>query len=294
MEGVAFVDGAYVAVGEARLPLLDWGFLRSDATYDVAHVWRGSFFRLNDHLARFERSIARLRLQLPYAQDEVTEILHECVRRSGLRAAYVEMICTRGLPRPGSRDPREARNAFYAFAIPFVWIADKAQRERGLALHVSDRRRIPPESLEPTVKNYHWLDLTLGLFDAYDRGADTVVLVDADGSVAEGPGFNVFAVRNGSLMTPATGVLKGVTRLTVIELARAAGHEVYEGPLSVEELRRADEVLLTSTAGGVLPVTRVDGEPIGDSTPGPVTRALLDAYWGLHDDPRYATPVAYK
>ena len=120
--GAAFVDGQFVPIAEARVPILDWGFLRSDATYDVAHVWRGNFFRLEDHLDRFERSMEHLRLSLPYGRDDIRDILVECVRLSGLRDAYAEIICTRGMPRPGSRDPRECENRFYAFVVPFISI----------------------------------------------------------------------------------------------------------------------------------------------------------------------------
>jgi len=158
--GAAFVDGRYVPVGEARVPILDWGFVRSDATYDVAHVWRGSFFRLEDHLDRFERGVARLHMHLPYDRGEIREILSECVRLGGLRDAYAEIICTRGVPPPGSRDPRECENRFYAFVVPFVWIADPEKQAVGLHAVISDRERIRPESVDPTVKNYHWLDLT--------------------------------------------------------------------------------------------------------------------------------------
>lgn len=95
--GTAFVEECYVPIRKACLPLLDWGFLRSDATYDVVHVWKGRFFRLQDHLDRFERSVTKLRLTLPYARDDIGRILCHCVRLSGLRDAYVEMICTRGV-----------------------------------------------------------------------------------------------------------------------------------------------------------------------------------------------------
>jgi branched-chain amino acid aminotransferase len=293
MAGVAFVDAEYVPIEQARIPILDWGLLRSDATYDVVHVWRGSFFRLADHMQRFLRGVRRLQLHVPFDESEIERILAECVRRSGLREAYVEMICTRGVPAPGSRDPRSASNAFYAFAVPFVWIADERQRETGLALHISERERISPRSVDPRTKNYHWLDLTLGLFEAYEAGAETVVLVDGAGNIVEGPGFNVFVVAGGVLATAATGVLEGITRRTVIELAHEQGHEVRETTVHADTVRRADEVLITSTAGGVMPVTAVDGAPVGAGTMGPVTRSLRDAYWRLHDDARFATPVAY-
>src|SRR5919202_1489047 len=185
-DGAAFVDGRFVPVAEARIPILDWGFLRSDATYDVAHVWRGSFFLLDYHLDRFVRSMRHFRLSPPYGRDEIRDILVECVRLSGLSDAYAEIICTRGIPEPGSRDPRECENRFYAFVVPFVWIADPDKQEQGLHATIGRRRRIAPESVDPTVKNYHWLDLEVGLLEAYERGGETGILTDADDKVVGG------------------------------------------------------------------------------------------------------------
>ena len=110
IRGHAYVDGRYVPLAEASVPLVDRGFVRYDATYDVAHVWEGRFFRLKDHVARFQASMAGLRMSLPHSADEIGGIMVECVRRSGLRDAYVQVTCTRGLPAPGSRDPRLCRN----------------------------------------------------------------------------------------------------------------------------------------------------------------------------------------
>jgi branched-chain amino acid aminotransferase len=290
-DGAAFVDGQFVPIAEARVPILDWGFLRSDATYDVAHVWRGSFFRLEDHLDRFERSMEHLRLSLPYERDDIRDVLIECVRLSGLRDAYAEIICTRGIPRPGSRDPRQCENRFYAFVVPFIWIADPEKQERGLHAVIAGRRRIAPSSVDPTVKNYHWLDLEVGLLEAYERGGETVILTDADDNVVEGPGFNIFAVQDGAISTPDTGVLQGITRRTVIELANEHGIPIEERPVQAASLRRADEAFLSSTAGGIIPITRVDGEILGEGVPGPVTLRLRDAYWKLHEDPRFSHPA---
>jgi branched-chain amino acid aminotransferase len=291
--GAAFVEGRFVPVGEARVPILDWGFLRSDATYDVAHVWRGAFFRLEDHLSRFARGMERLRMRVPYGREEIWDILIECVRLSGLRDAYVEVVCTRGVPPPGSRDPRECENGLFAFAVPFVWIADPEKQERGLHATISRVQRIQPEAVDPTVKNYHWLDLVSGLYEAYDRGGETVILVDREENVVEGPGFNVFAAKDGTISTPDRGVLEGVTRRTVIELAGEREIPLQVRKVPAREVREADEVFVTSTAGGVIPVTRVDGEPVGGGAPGPVTLRLREAYWELHKDPRFATPVQY-
>ena len=292
-QGVAYVEGNYVPVAEASISVLDWGFLHSDATYDVAHVWRGRFFRIDEYLDRFHRSMAGLRMTLPYSRDEIRAVMFELVRRSGLRDAYVEIICTRGLPAPGSRDPRSCQNRFLAFAIPFVWIANEEQRERGINLLISSKQRIPPESVDPRIKNYHWLDMVMGLYEAYDAEADSAVLVDGEGNLVEGPGFSIFARCGERVITPARGVLEGVTRATVLELLDAENIGVNEDVLSAASARVADEFFITSTAGGVMPVTRINGEAVGNGLPGELTQRLIQAYWALHDHPDYTIAVDY-
>jgi branched-chain amino acid aminotransferase len=291
--GAAFIDGEYLPVAEAKIPVLDWGFLHSDATYDVAHVWRGSFFRLDEYLDRFQTSMERLRMSIPYDREQIRSIMFELVRKSGLRNAYVEIVCTRGMPAPGSRDPRSCENRFLAFAIPFVWIANDDMRARGLDLMISSRQRIPPEAVDPRVKNYHWLDMVMALFEAYDEGADTVVLVDAHGNLVEGPGFNVFVRHGDTVITPKKGVLEGVTRMTILELLARENIQVKQQELPAPTAREADEAFITSTAGGVMPVTRISGEQVGDGRPGDLTTKLNDAYWALHDDPELNIEVEY-
>ena len=291
--GVAFIEGEYVAIAEAKIPLLDWGFLHSDATYDVAHVWRGRFFRIDDYIDRFHASMEKLRMSVPYDREQIRSIMFELARLSGLRDAYVEIICTRGMPAPGSRDPRTCENRFLAFAIPFVWIADNALRAKGLNLLISRQQRIPPESVDTRIKNYHWLDMVMALFEAYDRGADTAVLVDAQGNLVEGPGFNIFVRHGDTVTTPSRGVLEGVTRETILELLTREGIPVIQGPLPPDTARSADEAFITSTAGGVMPVTRIAGQPVGDGKPGSLTAKLNDAYWTLHEDNEYNTEVEY-
>ena len=291
--GVAFIDGEFVPIGEARIPILDWGFLNSDATYDVAHVWKGMFFRLDDHLDRFERSVAGLHMTLPHGRGEIAGILAQCVRLSGLRDAFVEMLCTRGVPPAGSRDPRDAVNRFAAFAIPFVWIADAEQRRRGLHLILSDVPRIAPESVDPTIKNYHWGDFVRALIAADEKGGETTVLVDGQGNLTEGPGFNIFVVRDGAVSTPERGVLLGVTRRTVLELCEEIGVATTVGRVPTASLAEADEVFLSSTAGGVMAVTRIDGRGLGDGAPGPLTTRIHDLYWSKKEAGWHGTPVDY-
>ena len=131
------------------------------------------------------------------------------------------------------------------------------------------------------------------LLAALDAGGDTVLLGDGVGNVVEGPGFNVFAVRQGRLVTPKEGVLEGITRRTVLEIAQSLGLPVELRPLPAGELRTADEAFLSTSGGGVLPVTRVDGRPVGSGSPGPITHRLRETYWAWHRDPRYSTPIRY-
>jgi branched-chain amino acid aminotransferase len=293
--GCAWIEGDYVPIGEARIPILDAGFVRSDLTYDVVSVWKGSFFRLDDHLDRLDRGLERIRLKCPFERHEVKEILFEAVRRSGLREAYVETVITRGVPAPGERDPRKWTPRFYAYAIPYVWIVRPAQQELGTqAVVARDTFRIPAGSVDPKVKNFHWGDLVRGLFEAYDRDAWLPILTDGDGLITEGPGFNVFLLVDGRMHTPREGVLEGITRKTAIELVDEAGIEMLVGEVPVDLTYRASEIFLTSTAGGIMPVTTLDGQPVGNGRPGPVTRELRRRYWELHTDPRYAVPVDYS
>lgn len=293
--GVAWIDGQFVPIDTACIPVRDWGFTRSDVTYDVVHTWQGRFFRLDDHLDRFARGLEQLRLDPGMGREEMVATLHGCVAASGLRDAYVEMLCTRGLPPPGSRDPRLARNRFVAYAVPFVSIADERQMEEGLAAVVARSvSRIPAQSVDPRIKNFHWLDLVKGLFEAYEHGAETVILTDGTGEVTEGPGFNVFAVSDGVVHTPESGVLLGVTRKTVLQLCKRLGVATRVDTLPVGVLAAADEVFVTSTAGGVMPVTVLDGRDVGDGRVGEITRRLVEVYWAAHSDEQWTVPVDYR
>ncbi|MEM8730391.1 MAG: aminotransferase class IV [Pseudomonadota bacterium] len=291
--GVAYMDGQYLPISEAKISVLDYGFLHSDATYDVVHVWEGAFFRLRDHLDRFFTGLDKLHMSIPYDKTQVTDILCNCVALSDLRNAYVEFICTRGTSPTFSRDPRDAVNRFIAFAIPFGSVANPKQMKDGMHAAITPLQRIPPQSVDPTVKNYHWLDLVKGLYAAYDVGADTAMLVDAKGNVSEGPGFNIFAVADGTVLTPEYGVLRGITRQTIFDICQAMGIACSAGDLSPSMLKQADEVFVTSTAGGVMPVTKIDAAPIGHGSPGPMTLQITERYWQMHRDDTYRLVVEY-
>jgi len=293
-EGAAYVDGRYMPIADAAIPITDWGYRRSDVTYDVVSVWGGAFFRLDDHIKRFRASMRSLRLDPPESDDEIRHVLTECVRRSGLREAYVAMDCLRGRPKPDlPRHPLNCRNYIAAFAIPWVWVMSEEMQARGAHLIVAKTPRIADESVDPTVKNFHWGDLTRGLFEASDQGADNCVLTDGKGFVTEGPGFNVFAVTNGAVATSDHGALEGITRLSVQELCRDLGMPFAIRPLPVEELRDADEIFLATTAGGIMPASRIDGRIMGNDRPGPISARLRESFWAKRKNGWHATPIAY-
>ena len=292
--GAAYIDGRYMPIGEAAIPITDWGYRRSDVTYDVVGVWDGRFFRLDDHVRRFRASMQKLRFEPAEGDDEIRVVLNRCVALSGLRNAYVAMDCLRGRPKPGKPyHPAYARNYIAAFAIPWVWVMSPAVQERGGHLVIAQTLRIPPGSVDPTAKNFHWADLTRGQFEALDRGADFALLLDSDGNVTEGPGFNVFMVIDGVVVTPDAGVLEGITRRSVGEICEQLGipHEIRK--VSAEEARNADEIFLSTTAGGVMPASRIDGRIMGNDRPGPVSTRIKDTFWARRAEGWHATPVNY-
>jgi branched-chain amino acid aminotransferase len=293
-DGAAYIDGTIMPIAEAKIPVTDWGYRRSDVTYDVVSVWNGAFFRLADHLKRFRESMTHFRLTPPESDADIAAILHALVRRTGLREAYVAMDCVRAKPKPGlPRHPSFGSAYLIAFVTPYVWLVPQATIERGLHLIVSETPRIPEACVNPRAKNFHWADMTKSMFEAHDRGADNPVLLDLDGNVTEGPGFNIFAVTNGVVATPDRGVLEGITRLAVIELCGKLGLPCEIRPVPLAELQEADEIFVSSTAGGVMGVTRLDSRILGNDRPGPVTESLRSAYWRFRGEGWETTPIAY-
>ena len=289
------MNGQIIPVSEAKISVFDWGLTRSDITYDVVHVWEGAFFRIEDYLDRFEVSMKKMRLDVGMDRSAIRNALIELVATSGLQSAYVSMVASRGTPLiPGTRDPRGCRNHFYAWAVPFIWVIPEAVAKRGAHISVArDSRRIPSNSVDPTVKNYHWGDMTAALFQALDAGYDTTVLLDHNNLVTEGPGFNIFAVINGKVVTPKSGMLEGISRKTVLEICAALDIPYAATDISEEAFMNAEEVFTATTAGGPVPVTRVNGHIFGNDAIGPLTAKILHTYWDWHKREDLALKIRY-
>lgn len=293
-KGAAYLDGAYMPIAEARIPVTHFAYRRSDVTYDVVGVWDGNFFRLDDHIRRFRDSMNRLRMTPDESDDDMRGILNRLVAMTGLSAAYVAMDCLRASPPPGApRHSAHARSYLSCFAVPWVNIPSPEQYERGLHMIIAKVQRIAPESFDPRVKNFHWGDLTEGQYEALDAGADTAVLLDIDGNVTEGPGFNVFCITDGVVCTPRSGALEGITRKSVMELCAELGLALEIRDIPAEMFRQADEIFACTTAGGIMPVSRIDGRMMGNDRPGPLSTRLKDIFWKKRSEGWHATPINY-
>jgi len=291
-KGVAWIAGEFVPLAEARIPILDQGFLRSDLTYDVPGVWDGRFFRLDEHLDRLEASCEKMRLRIPLDRETLRRTLVDMVARSGIRDAYVELIVTRGLKFV--REYQSYENNLYLMVMPYVWaMPPEVQRTGGSAIVTRTVRRTPPGAMDPTVKNLQWGDFCRGWLEAMDRGAVYSLLPDGDGNITEGGGYNIVLIKDGVLRTPSRGVLEGVTRKTVIEVAAGLGLKTVLDFVPVDDLYTADELLICTTAGGVMPLTQLDGRSVGGGQVGPLTRQIWEGYWQAHYDPKYSFAIDY-
>lgn len=292
--GAAYHDGVYLPVSEAKISVLETAYRRSDVTYDVVGVKDGQFFRLQDHLQRFRASMTALRMDPGLSDDDIGDILHRIVALSGLRDAYVSMECLRGAPPPGkSRHPANCRAYLSCHAIPWISVASPEMFERGMHLMIPKVQRIAPESVDPTVKNFHWGDLTTGLFEAFDAGADQAVLLDAEGHLTEGPGFNVFIISGNTVACPRRGALEGITRRSVFELCEELGLTLEVRDITADEARNADEMFTCTTAGGIMPASRIDGRRMNNDCPGPISTRLKDLFWAKRAEGWHGTPVRW-
>lgn len=295
--GAAYVIDKIVPIAQAAVPITDLGFMRSDAVYDVVSVSRGQFFRLRDHQERFARSCARMQLTNPFNLGEEVAILNELVARTGMKDAFVWWAVTRGANPALPADRLHANkfhNRFYAFVIPYVFVKSDAERQAGIHLHVSKNFiRIPMNAVDPRAKNFCSLDLNMSLMEAGEAGAEWSVMTDGDGVLTEAPGSNIFVVKGDKVLTPELGCLEGVTRQTARELCEEIGKEIEVTTVTVDDLMSADEAFLTTSAGGILPVSAVDGRALCQGA-GPVSTLIHNLYWDKRWDGWKGTPVDYE
>ncbi len=290
-ERQVYVGGEYVPENEARISVFDHVVLYGDAVYDTACAWGGKVFKLDEHVDRLFESAHALKIEVPLDKEGVRRVVLELMRRNKLENAYIKILVTRGVGRMPLMSPYNCTPNLIAFAIPYLSLTDSGVQDEGLRAGISSMRRIPSECLDSKIKCCNYLNHILMRMEANEAGLDEAIELDIGGYVAEAPGYNVFIAKQGVLYTPGENILVGVTRQTVIELAAAEGMETVVGRLTAFDLYNADEVFLTSTAGGIFAVREVDGRTIGHGKPGPITQLLNQKYMELLESGVQSTPV---
>lgn len=275
----AWIDGTITDAKDARVPLLDHGLLYGDGVFEGIRVYNGKVFKLAEHVARLYDSARAILLDIPMPPARMSEIIEEAVRRSGLTEAYIRPIVTRGVGDLGI-DPRKCPTPTVMVIVDSIKIWPAERYEQGLVAVTAGTPIAHRESLSPRVKSLNYLAHILAKIEGNLAGADEIIMLDASGHVAEGSGQNLFLVKGGVIKTPPphAGILLGVTREVVMDLARQAGHQVTEAMLNRYDIYTADEVFLTGTASEVVPVRQLDGRIIGGGSPGPITRDLMTRF----------------
>ena len=284
-EPYAFIDDEFKKASEAKISILEPTITKCDAVYDTVSVLENKIFRFDDHLKRFKNSCEAMEIIIPQSESEVRSIAMECVLRSGFSNAIFMLIGRRGPYMDLSkRDPRTCKNGLIVVAVPYYNIFGEEKTTSGLSISVVKNRRVPKESIDARTKNFNWMDLNKGLFEAFEEGADSAVLCTPDGFLSEGPGFNIWIVKNGKLRTPKGNLLEGITRKSVFELAEMMKLETEECSLYPVDLEDADEAFACTTAAGITPITQVNGVSLGNGHPGILTEKIVNKYWRERKD----------
>ncbi len=282
MTTVVAIDGVVEPGETARISVLDRGFLYGDSVYEVVRTYRGRPFLLAEHLARLERSASLLGIPLPLAREAQGEEIERVLAAAQNAESYLRVIITRG-NGPIGLDPALASSPTRVVIVTELKSLPAELYERGAAICLIPAGRSTASTIPQGAKSGNYLVNIMALGAARRRGAHEAVMLDAAGLITEGASSNVFVVQGGALHTPPlhAGILEGITRRKVIELARGAGIEVHERALAPADLTGADEVFLTSTLREILPVTVIDGAEVAGGRPGPVALKLRERYRAL-------------
>jgi branched-chain amino acid aminotransferase len=274
-----WIDGRVVEAGEARIPVLDHGFLYGDGVFEGIRVLGRRIYKLEGHLARFAVSARAIGLELPGGVAAARAAVMETVRALGRDEAYVRLIATRG-EGPLGVDPTTCPRGRLLCLADALRLFSAETAAAGIELVTVSLRRPPADVLDPRVKSLNYLNNALAKLEARQRGADEALLLNHAGMVAEASAANVFAAIGGRLLTPppTDGALAGLTRAGVLELAAELGIPAEERTLGRYDLFAADEVFLTGSGAGIVPVRRFDGRTVGAGAPGPLTARIAAAF----------------
>ena len=274
-----YIDGEFLPKAEAKVSVFDHGLLYGDGVFEGIRSYNGRVFKLDEHLERLYDSAKSIMLEIPISIETMKETVLETLRRNHLREAYIRLIITRGVGDLGLDPDKCPKPSIIIIADKIVLYPQKFY-EDGLEIVTASVRRNYAEAINPRIKSLNYLNNILAKIEGKQAGAEEVLMLNAEGYVVECSGDNIFWIKNGTLVTPPVhmGILEGVTRNSVIDIAREAGIRLEERVFTRHDLYIADECFLTGTAAEVIPVVKIDRRAIGDGQPGKMTQRLIAAF----------------
>lgn len=274
-----FIAGKFYDQEDAKISVFDHGLLYGDGVFEGIRVYSGKIFRLQQHLDRLWDSAKAIWLEIPMTPEEIGRAIEETLSINNIRDGYIRLVVTRGAGTLGL-DPTRTKNPQVIIIADRISLYPEEFYRNGLEIVTASTVRTSPAAVSPRIKSLNYLNNILAKIEGYKSGCIEVLMLNHKGEVAECSGDNIFLVRRGELLTPPidAGILEGVTRGAVIELARESGREVREIALNRYDIYTADECFLTGTAAEVIPVVKLDDRQIGDGKPGPVTRELIEQF----------------
>lgn len=274
----AYVDGKYVPKEQASVSIYDHGFLYGDGVYEAIRAYDGIIFKLREHIDRLFESAKSIKIEMPLSKDDLRGLVIEVLRKNQLTNSYIRIVVSRGRGRMGV-DPRNCpKPTIVIMAEPREPLF--GENVRGISAIVSSLRRTPSWSLDPRIKTLNYLNNIMAKIEAIESGVEEAIMLNEQGYVAETSTENIFIVKNGIVSTPhpSQGVLRGITRDTVLGIARELGYTLEERAITVHELYNADEVFVTGTAAEVVPIVKIAGRKIGEGEAGPVFAKILGRF----------------
>jgi branched-chain amino acid aminotransferase len=269
------INGELIDKEDARISVFDHGLLYGDGVFEGMRSYSGSVFRLDEHLDRLWQSAAAIQLKIPVSKEEMAAAVNETLAANRIEDGYIRLVVTRGAGTLGL-DPNRCDQPQVIIITDLITLYPDEFYQDGLEIVTARTIRNHPQALDPQIKSLNYLNNILAKIEGLEAGCVEALMLNHQGEVAECTGENIFIVRDQQLLTPPleAGILHGITRATVMELARNDGIDVVETTISLDDLYGADECFLTGSAAEVVPVIKVDGNVIGDGTPGPITARL--------------------
>ncbi len=274
-----YLNGNIVSEEDAKISVFDHGYLYGDGVFEGIRAYNGRVFKLDEHIERLYNSAKAIMLKIPIDEEEMKESILETIRANKLQDAYIRVIISRGQGDLGL-DPTKCKNPNVVIIAAAIQLYPQELYEKGLKIGTVPTRRNISEALNPRIKSLNYLNNIMAKIEAVNLGMPEAIMLTTDGYVAECTGDNIFIISDGKLYTPPIhmGILKGITRDTVMELAEKMGLEIKEEVFTRYDLFTAEECFLTGTAAEVIPVVNVDARPIGDGKPGRITCQLIDKF----------------